>query len=285
MKVLITGSSGYIGSRLVSYLSFKGHDPVCYDYTDRRNILDKFDLMDTSYDVDCIVHLAGVVGIGAVSNNSESESINIQGTKNVIDTGKRVIFSSVLGKSADRIVTEESDMIPTNEYFKQKIAAEYMVRKGKDNTVLRFGTLFGVSDKMRWDLLVHNLSFDIVNKGCIEIYDADSVRPITFINDAVSAIVKAVEDPSSMAGIFNIVTENMSKKDIVDTLCKIVDKKREGTVKVETVESRELEHRDYYASHIKMLKAGIFPWLNDTTSISSEFRKILCEARKEVYKD
>lgn len=221
-KILVTGSEGYIGSVLVAFLisegyevsgldtcfysegNLTGEDRVCYDLTvkDIRSV-ESADLEG----FDAVVHLA------ALSNDplgkldpSVTYDINCNGAVRVAEFAKRAgverfIFASscsLYGQS-DRVLTEESESNPQTAYGRSKIMAERELSKLADESFspvfMRNATAFGISPRMRFDIVVNNLAGFAKTTGQIMILgDGTPWRPLVHVGDisrACGAILKA----------------------------------------------------------------------------------------------
>jgi len=255
LKVLVTGSAGYLGSMLVlsvigRFLSIKEFDIIYGD-----NILDIDKIKKAGEGIDKIIHLAAIVGLDAYDKNpSLAEKVNVEGTKNILSLGKPVIYSSVLGNYTEKIVTEDTPPSPTHSYFKSKLEAESLVLQDKRNIVLRFGSLYGKSPSMSWFLLVNNLVKSAVEDGKISLFQPDNIRPLTNIRDAYEAIIFFLilrEDMlEKYGGIYNTVSINMSKRDIAEKIQKITQ------CRVEQSSMTDIESRNYFISNEKMRNLG-----------------------------
>jgi len=257
----------------VSNIEYSEFDRVLGD----NIITDKEELKSAAEEVDCIVHLAGIVGMGAVEKNHKlARKVNVDGTKNVLECGRRVIFASVLGGyDGKSVITEETPVSPSHEYFVQKLEAESLVLSDRDNIVLRFGTLYGASQAMRWDLLVHTLIRNGMEMGEFELFQPEVIRPITGLSDVVRAILFFLSSQNNGGGIYNVVTENVSKGRIADTIVENVPE----IIGYKGVDERDSEARDYTVSTHKICSLG-FSFHSD---LALSVQAIAALARREVF--
>lgn len=253
MKILVTGSEGYIGSRLIPRLT--DHDVVRFDAKLGDDILDFAQVEKVAQDCDWIIHLAGIVGIAACEKNvGLAMAVNVDGTKNVLRCRKNLIFSSVLAGYKSDVIDETTPVCPSAVYYKTKLQAEALVQE-QGQTVLRFGALYGVNPScMRDDLLIHSFCKEAVRTGKITLFQPNSMRPLTYLNDAIAVIRFMLTYPFRL-GVFNAVSCNVTKMMIAQEIktvtgCWIVP-----------VEGQDDEGRNYMASTKKLNEAGfMFPF-------------------------
>ncbi len=253
MNILVTGGAGYKGIPLTEGLLKRGHnvtvlDNFMYGYesilylmpydnfrvvrNDIRNIQEK-DLKD--YDV--IYHLAGISGYPACEANPHSaQLINVEATRKMCDMLSRqqiVIYASTTsfyGKSGNHC-TEDIPVEPVSLYGITKYQAEKIIMQREHSIALRFATVFGVSSKMRTDLLVNDFTYKAVNDRCIVLFENKSKRTFIHISDAIAAYLFVLDNYAAMKGeIFNVGSNdlNYSKQEIAEqisavTNCTIID--------------------------------------------------------------
>jgi nucleoside-diphosphate-sugar epimerase len=254
--VLITGGAGYIGSFLASELLranyrvtvldsllFGGeslvpflHHPnfhfVKTDVTEPRSVKDS--IKDGWQKPDAIVHLAAIVGFPACQAVGKQVAwrYNVEATKSVfgqaVDLGvERFVFSSTYsnyGLSPDgKPVTEESPLNPQSIYAETKIASEEFLLVQREAAcapvIFRFATLYGISPRTRFDLIVNQFVLEAFTKRELIIYQRGYSRSFVHIRDVVRGIMMGLEaERSKICGeVFNLGTDNgnYSKDDIV----------------------------------------------------------------------
>jgi nucleoside-diphosphate-sugar epimerase len=259
--VLITGGAGYIGSILASELLRAGyrvtvldtllfggeslvpflHHPnfnfVKADITQPRAVRDA--VKGEWPKPDAIVHLAAIVGFPACQavGRQVAWRYNVDATKMVFgqaaDLGvERFVFASTYsnyGLSEDgRPVTEESPLHPQSLYAETKIAAEEFLISQKDSAcaplLFRFATLYGISPRTRFDLIVNQFVLEAFNKRELIIYQRGYSRSFVHIRDVVRGVIMGLEaERQKVCGqVFNLGTEhgNYSKDDIVRLVLK-----------------------------------------------------------------
>jgi nucleoside-diphosphate-sugar epimerase len=259
--VVITGGAGYIGSLLTSELLrandrvtvldsllFGGESLVPFlhhpnfhfakvDVTEPRAVKDS--LKDGWQKPDAIVHLAAIVGFPACQAVGKQVAwrYNVEATKNVfgqaVDLGvERFLFSSSYsnyGLSPDgKPVTEESPLHPQSIYAETKIASEEFLLTQTDAScaplIFRFATLYGISPRTRFDLIVNQFVLEAFTKRQLIIYQRGYSRSFVHIRDVVRGVMLGLEaEREKICGeVFNLGTDsgNYSKDDIVRLVLK-----------------------------------------------------------------
>lgn len=235
-KVLVIGGAGYVGSALVSRLlssgfrvsvldamhfgdgplsSVAGHPNLTLIREDFRNIAA---LTRSMKGVGSVIHLGGLVGDPACAVDPEvTVDVNVTATKLVGEIAKasgvkRFIFASscsVYG-ACDEIVDEDSRFNPQSLYARSKVASEVVLQalNSKDFAVtrLRFATIYGISGRTRFDLVVNLLCAKAVREDVITVFGPDQWRPFVHVDDVARAIMTTLQAPiDQMAGeAFNV---------------------------------------------------------------------------------
>ena len=259
--ILITGGAGYIGSLLTSELLrlnyrvtvldtllFGGeslvpflHHPnfhfVKSDVTEMRAIKDA--AREGWQKPDAIIHLAAIVGFPACQavGKQVAWKYNVEATKMVFEQAadlgvERFVFASTYsnyGLSEDgKPVTEESSLNPQSLYAETKIASEEYLLSQKDAPaaplLFRFATLYGISPRTRFDLIVNQFVLEAFTKRELIIYQRGYSRSFVHIRDVARGIIMGLEaEQSKIRGqVFNLGTNNgnYSKDDIVRLVLK-----------------------------------------------------------------
>jgi nucleoside-diphosphate-sugar epimerase len=241
-SVLVIGGAGYIGSVLCRQLLQKGYsvrvlDTLLYGDDSIRDLYNHphFDfLQGDSRDVesvvramwgmDAVVHLGEIVGDPATNLDERlTLEINLAATRLVAEAAKgygarRFVYASscsVYGAS-NQILNEHSMLNPVSLYARTKIGAEKALLALNDETfhpvILRFATVYGLSPRPRFDLVVNLLAAKAVRDGAITIFGGDQWRPFVHVGDVARAIVRVLEAPvASVKGqVFNVGSDEQN---------------------------------------------------------------------------
>jgi nucleoside-diphosphate-sugar epimerase len=165
-----------------------------------------------------VIALAALVGDAACDLDvEETRSINLEATQVLIDAcrsagTKRVVFASscsVYGANEDQLLTEESWLNPVSLYAVTRIQSEELLQGAKndlDVTILRLATVFGLSSRMRFDLLVNMFTAKAVVDGGIRVFGGTQWRPHLHVQDAADAFMLAFETDKHVSSgeVFNV---------------------------------------------------------------------------------
>ncbi len=252
MKVFVTGVEGYIGVLLAPMLMDRGHEVVGLDtgyyrdgwlYSDNKTIrqFPRFINKDlrriTAEDIDgcdVVVHLAELSNDPLGQNNPENTfEINHGGSVALAKLAKscgieKFVYTSscsVYGAGSNDFLTETSETNPLTAYAKCKVKVETDVGAMADDnfspTFLRNATAYGASPRMRFDIVLNNLSgLAWTTKKIAMISDGTPWRPLVHVLDICNALVCAVEAPREAIHnqIFNVGHngDNYQVKDIAE---------------------------------------------------------------------
>jgi len=241
-NVLVIGGAGYIGSALLPKLLERGYfvrllDLFLYGvesiepYADHPRLeIVKADFRQIDKVVECmkgmdaVVHLGAIVGDPACAlDENLTIDVNLIATRTIAEIAKgsgvsRFVFAStcsVYGAS-DEILDERSALNPISLYARSKIASERVLHSLASQEfapiILRFGTIYGLSGRIRFDLVVNLLTAKAVVDGKITIVGNDQWRPFVHVEDAASAIMKVLEAPLALVRnqVFNVGSDEQN---------------------------------------------------------------------------
>jgi nucleoside-diphosphate-sugar epimerase len=235
-SICVVGGAGFLGSVLVGLLLDEGYEVTILDallYGDEgiRHLLERpglslvpGDLRDIATTVRAFRHADAVVHLGALVGDPACEiderltlEINRDASAKAAAIARglgieRFVFAStcsVYGASAD-VLDEQSPLDPISVYARSKMETEELLLaqpvQGFWPTVLRFGTLYGQSERERFDLVVNLLAAQAVAAGEITIFGGSQWRPFVHVRDVAEAVLGCLRAPCSTVGgrVFNV---------------------------------------------------------------------------------
>lgn len=300
--ILITGGAGYVGSILVPTLlknnySVRVLDSLIFGKQSLRDVKDKIELVKGDIrnppkrifkGIKAVIHLAGLSNDPTANFDPKANyQINALATIQLARLAKnqkveRFIFGSSCsiydqGLEKGYILQDEKAKVnPTAPYSVSKLTAEENILPLADNkfcvTVLRKGTIFGYSPRMRYDLVVNTMIKDAFLSKKINIKAAGKQwRPLISIKDATKGYQKILTSPITKVNkqIFNLLSDNY----MIITVGKTVQKNLKSHIKVNlAVEKVIIETRSYKVSGRKMKELLYF---SPSESISSSIKEII----------
>ena len=227
MKILITGSSGFVGKHLVKKLS-RNHKIATYDLIKGQDVLDSELLAQKLKDVDLIVHLAAFISATeSWQKPMEYMKNNALGTLSVIrcaiDAGvKKIIFFSSAAVKAK----------PLTPYAISKISAEEIIKlySEKINTVIiRPENIYGSGQKEAYGYVIHNFIKSVQAGKSVNIYgDGYQTRDFVYIDDVVQTVQKLIKLKTMSGTVISLGTGKPTKIiNLAKTTMKILNKEVE----------------------------------------------------------
>lgn len=283
-KILVTGGAGYIGSVLVPSLLAKGYwvtviDNFMYRQPSLASVIRHpslelyfgdvrdFDLMRSLIKkADVIVPLAAIVGAPACDKDPVlSKSVNhdsISWLFKQLHSSQRVIMpttNSAYGSGdASNYCDETSPLNPLSLYARDKVEIEKQLMDNSRATSFRLATVFGISPRMRLDLLVNNFTYRALTDGFVVVFEGHFKRNYIHVSDVVQAFELAIDNPSLFEGeIFNVglSAANISKLE----LCAEIQKQLPTFSFTEAPLAKDPDQRNYVVSNAKIEKVGFTP--------------------------
>jgi nucleoside-diphosphate-sugar epimerase len=241
--VLVVGGAGYLGCVLVEELLARGYHVKVFDrlfFGDRglSRMRDRVQLLTgdmRAMPPEAFDNVRSVINLGGLSNDPTAEyNPNANHQMNTVATEKlallckqrkisRYVFASsasvydvgVIDEEREVLQDETSAIDPRAAYAVSKLNGERALMALRDDhfhpTILRMGTLFGFSPRMRYDLVVNTFTKDAMSKGSIQLHRGGEMwRPLCDVRDAARAYVAVLEgDLELVSGqVFNVVNEN-----------------------------------------------------------------------------
>ena len=296
MNILVTGGAGYIGSVLVPNLLSQGHavtviDNFMYKQTSLASSIRDVKLSLVFGDVrdeslmeehlskaDVIIPLAAVVGAPACDNDPiAAQSINknsILWLLKHLSSQQRILMpttNSAYGSGdKNNYCDENSPLNPLSLYARDKVTVENALLEFPNATSFRLATVFGISPRMRLDLLVNNFVYRAISDGFVILFEGHFKRNYIHVQDVIQAFNLALNDEKNFKGeIFNVgLSEaNISKVD----LCREIQSIIPSFTYLEAALGKDPDQRNYVVSNQKIENLGFKP----TVSLRSGLEELV----------
>ena len=284
-KILITGGAGYLGSVFTRNL-LKNHEVIVYD----NLMYNQTSLVDLSNNpnftfhygdvrewsklkylveqVDIVIPLAALVGFPLCEKDKDlATSINTTQIQNIVDvlSGDQMILypntNSGYGTRGKGMVDETNELTPISHYGKTKCEAEDYIINESNGISFRLATVFGVSSRMRTDLLVNDFVYKLLTDRYITLFEHKFVRNFIHIQDVCRAFEYMIDNYYTFNNeIFNLglSDENITKKQLVEKI--------QSHIPNTSVNYSDYyvdpDKRDYVVSNEKIEKIGWKPIFN-----------------------
>lgn len=284
MKILVTGGAGYIGSVLVPELLKNGHEVMVVDnfMYNQASLLDccKYDTLTIVRgdarcketiagcikDADAIFPLACLTGAPLCSKDPVSaKAVNFEAVKMILELRSKaqmIVFPTTnsgygVGEKG-KFCTEESPLRPISLYGKLKAQIEELLLDSGNCITFRLATAFGVSPRMRLDLLVNDFTYRAVVDKYLVLFEAHFKRNYIHVRDVAKVFMHALANFEKMKNEpYNVgLSEaNLSKRE----LCEEIKKQVPDFYFVESEVGEDPDKRDYIVSNEKIEREGFRP--------------------------
>ena len=279
-NILVTGGAGYIGSMLAQDLLNLGHNvtvldnfmyqqsslgQLCYHPNFRiyrGDVRVETDLLPILKQADIIIPLAAYVGAPLCDRDPVGAS----------STNRDAIFMMMKYLSQEQIVLmpttnsaygtgdycdETSPLNPISRYAKDKVEVEKILMEHPNATSFRLATVFGMSPRMRIDLLVNDMTYRAVNDGFVVLFESHFKRNYIHVLDVCQAFTMALENKNMRGQIYNIglSSANVSKRELCEQIKLFVP--RFEIIDAEV--GKDTDQRNYMVSNEKIEKEGFKP--------------------------
>lgn len=288
MKILVTGALGHIGSRLIRFLPqhFPGSEIHMVDNMLTQRYSSLFNLPNTaSYKfieediteidtdslltgIDVVIHLAAITDAAGSFDKAEVvENNNFNATKRVAEAcamhNVRLIAissTSVYG-TQESVVDEnctEDELKPQSPYAFTKLREERLVQSlvknnGLRAVIFRFGTIFGVSQGMRFHTAVNKFCWQAVMRKPITVWKTayDQKRPYLDLHDAMRAIEFVITNNRCDGNVYNVVTLNATVREVVESI-----RAQVGSIDINFVDSPIMNQLSYEVMNTRFSNEG-----------------------------
>jgi nucleoside-diphosphate-sugar epimerase len=284
MKILVTGGAGYLGSTMVPRLLAEGHEVtvldnfrykqsslnhVCYHpnfKVVKGDIRLESTMKPLMAQADVIIPLAALVGaplcsqdpVGATTINHDAILMMLK----MMSKDQWVLMpttNSAYGSGdKDNFCTEESPLRPVSQYAEEKVKIEKVLLEHENAISFRLATVFGMSPRMRTDLLVNDFVYRAVYDKAVVLFESHFKRNYIHVRDISRVFSHGIANFETMKGeIFNVglSTANLSKKE----LCEKIQEQVPGFVFLEAPLGKDEDQRNYIVSNEKIEATGFQP--------------------------
>ncbi|HZZ26610.1 MAG TPA: NAD-dependent epimerase/dehydratase [Pirellulales bacterium] len=279
-NVLVIGGAGYIGSALLPKLLASGYrvrllDLLLYDTEPIDSVLGHPNLevvqgdfrhvgkiVEVMQDIDSVVHLGAIVGDPACELDRElTTEVNLSATRMVAEVARlcgveRFVFASTCSVygACDEVLDERSNTRPVSHYGNTKLAAERVLRQMADDrfapTILRFSTIYGLSGRTRFDLVVNLLTAKAKIDGQITVMGGNQWRPFVHVDDAALSVATVLAAPRELVGneMFNVGCD--AQNYTIKQIGEIVHQHVPGAELI--IDEKDTDRRNYRVSFAKI---------------------------------
>jgi len=287
MRILVTGGAGYLGSVLVPTLLAEGHEVIALDtfLYGQTSLLDcchhpgltviRGDAGDRSLllrwlrQADAVFPLACLTGAPRCDKDPlEAKRVNLDAIRLLLELrnpSQRIVFpttNSGYGIGQDGLFcTEETPLRPLSTYGRLKVDAERMILEAGNSVTLRLATAFGISPRMRLDLLVNDFVYRAVTDGFVVLFQGHFKRNYIHVRDVARAFAHclghfdAMKDEPYNVGLSDA---NLSKRE----LCEEIKKQVPHFYFTEAEIGEDRDQRNYVVSNEKIERTGFTPQIS-----------------------
>jgi nucleoside-diphosphate-sugar epimerase len=291
-NILVTGGAGYLGSTMVPDLLQSGHritvlDSFMYKQASLNHVCHHQNFSVVKGDIriesvmaplikkaDIVIPLAALVGapmcsqdpVGATTINHDAIALMLK----LLSKQQMVLMpttNSAYGTGdKNNFCTEESPLNPISLYAKEKVGIEKELLQRENAISFRLATVFGMSPRMRIDLLVNDFAYRAVHDRFVVLFESSFKRNYVHVRDVSRVFQHAIEHFDKMKGqIYNVGLSdaNVSKRE----LCEHIQKQVPDFVFLDAPVGKDPDQRNYIVSNAKIEATGFKPMYSLDTGI------------------
>ena len=280
-NILVTGGAGYLGSTMVPDLLAAGHSVTVLDNfmfkqsslnhcchhpnfkVVKGDIRQKDTMLKLMKNADAIIPLAALVGaplcsldpIGATTINHDAIELMLKLLSNDQIVLMPTTNSAYGTGDKDNYCNEDSPLRPISQYAIEKVEIEKELMQHQNAISFRLATVFGMSPRMRIDLLVNDFTYRAVNDGFVVLFESHFKRNYIHVRDVSRVFQHALNNHNEMKGeIYNVGLSdaNVSKKE----LCEHIQKQLPEFIFVDQQIGKDPDQRNYNVSNEKIESTG-----------------------------
>lgn len=280
LRILVTGGAGYLGSTLVPRLLEAGHEVTVLDnfmygqgealaaccHSDRFEV-HRADVRELGAvkphlaRADVVIPLAAIVGAPACERDPvaalDTNRYAVVRMLASVSREQRVVFpttNSAYGTGGAAPLDESAPLNAVSAYARQKVAVERVLAQRENAVSLRLATVYGMSPRLRLDLLVNDFVWRAVTERALVLFEGNFRRNVLHVRDAAAAFLHALDPDRVPAGVYNVGDSqaNVSKRGLASAIANIVP----SFQWVEAEAGRDPDRRDYVISNAKFEATG-----------------------------
>lgn len=282
-RILVTGGLGYLGGIVCEHLLDAGHEVKALDNLHygqgqqglfhlcanprfnfiKGDVRDEAVMKEAVRGADVIIHLAAIVGASACARDPLlATSVNFEAVrllKRLRGSQQLVIYPNTNSgygiTNGTEACTEESTLQPISLYGKTKVDAERVLLDSPNTIALRLATVFGMSPRMRLDLLVNHFVYVAANDGYLVIFEKDFKRNFVHVRDVADCMLHSIAHADAMAGrAYNVGLDdaNLSKEELARKIQRFVPKFYLHFAPI----GEDPDKRNYIVSNKRLREAG-----------------------------
>jgi len=290
-KVLVTGSSGFLGSHVADALEEQGYQVVLFDNIPSKyksktqqeyigDILKPSDIEQAVKDCDIIYHFAAQADINTSSNNPpQTIRANIIGTQNILEAARQNRVKRILFASTIYVYSELGSFYRVSKQACEKMIEEYQREYGLNYTILRYGSLYGPRAN-EFNSISTILTQALRDKKIVRRGDGQEIREYIHIKDAAQLSVQALNEENENKHLVITGAQTLRIKDLLQMIKEIF----QHSIEIKYIDEKELFHYEItpYAYRPQVAKKIVLQTHHD---LGQGLLDLIYELEKQFEKD